>query len=66
MPVEDTCGASVLSGLVGQNRSVLQTMKFATTVRIIEPGMAVTMDYVENRLNIEVDEAGVISRVSCG
>ena len=62
----DTCGASALSGLVGQDRKVLETMKFGGPVRIIEPGMAVTMDYMESRLNISVDEAGRIDRVSCG
>lgn len=65
-PAPDACGASALSGLVGQDRKVLQTMKFATTVRIIEPGMAVTMDYSETRLNIELDEKGMITRITCG
>jgi hypothetical protein len=66
MPTEDACGASMMGDLVGQNRSVLETMKFAGPVRIIEPGMAVTMDYIETRLNIELNEAGTITRVSCG
>ena len=65
-PEPDTCGASALSGLAGQHRKVLETMKFANTVRIIEPGMAVTMDYSETRLNIELDEKGTIARLSCG
>jgi len=65
-PAPDTCGASALSGLAGQHRKVLETMKFANTVRIIEPGMAVTMDYSETRLNIELDEKGTIARLSCG
>jgi hypothetical protein len=62
----DACGASALSGLVGQDRKVLETMKFGTNTRIIEPGMAVTMDYSESRLNISIDEAGKIDRVTCG
>lgn len=65
-PAPDACGASALSGLVGQDRKVLETMKFATTVRIIEPGSAVTMDYSETRLNIELDEKGTITRLTCG
>ena len=66
LPPADACGAPGLQGLVGQPRSVLATMKFAGPVRVIEPGMAVTMDYSPNRLNIELDAAGRITRVTCG
>lgn len=66
MPPIGACGAPELQGLVGQPATVLETMKFGTETRIIRPGMAVTMDYRENRLNIEIDRNEVISRVSCG
>lgn len=66
LATENACGAEDLQGLVGQKASVLQTMRFSQVVRVIEPGMAVTMDFSATRLNIEVDEEGVISRVSCG
>lgn len=66
MPVEDACGASGLQDLVGQSAKKLEVMRFAKTVRVIRPGMAVTMDYSAERLNIEINEAEVISRVSCG
>ena len=65
-PTRDTCGASALQTLIGRPARVLETMKFATVVRIIRPGMAVTMDYVPDRLNIEIDADGDISRVTCG
>lgn len=65
-PLAPACGAEGLSGLVGQNRKVLETMKFANTVRVIEPGMAVTMDYNPTRLNIELDAKGTITRLTCG
>ena len=65
-PIEDACGASGLQDLVGQSAKVLETMRFAHTVRVIRPGMAVTMDYSAERLNIEINEAEIISRVSCG
>ncbi len=61
-----TCAAPDLQGLVGRSAAVLQTMKFGSETRIIRPGMAVTMDYREDRLNIEIDAAEVISRVTCG
>lgn len=65
-PPSGTCAAPDLQSLLGQPETVLHTMKFAGPVRIIQPGMAVTMDYREDRLNIEIDGAGKISRVSCG
>ncbi|MES2665383.1 MAG: I78 family peptidase inhibitor [Pseudomonadota bacterium] len=63
---EDACGASGLQGLVGQPSAVLQTMRFAGPLRIIEPDMAVTMDYSAARLNIWLNSAGRIDRVTCG
>jgi hypothetical protein len=66
LPPDDACGAPGLQGLVGQPRRVLETMTFAGPVRVIEPGMAVTMDYSPNRLNIELDDEGTITRVTCG
>lgn len=65
-PPAGACGAADLQYLVGQSETVLQTMKFAGPVRIIRPGMAVTMDYSESRLNINIDKAGMISGVNCG
>jgi hypothetical protein len=62
----DECGAADLQGLVGQSARVLQTMRFGQNVRIIEPGMAVTMDFLPNRLNIWIAKGDVIERVSCG
>ena len=38
----------------------------AKTVRVIKPGMMVTMDYRGDRLNIRVDDAGKIVEIACG
>lgn len=38
----------------------------AAWVRVIRPGQMVTMEYNEQRLNIEVDAAGRVIRVRCG
>jgi hypothetical protein len=65
-PPTSTCGAQDLQGLVGQPATVLQTMKFGTVTRITRPGQAVTMDYSDRRLNIHIDKAERIERVSCG
>lgn len=60
------CGAPELQGLVGQPESVLETMRFSQTLRVIQPGMAVTMDYSPFRLNILIGRSGLIERVYCG
>jgi hypothetical protein len=65
-PPDPDCGAADLQTLVGQPASMLDTMKFSQAVRVIRPGMAVTMDYVAERLNIETDAASRITRVTCG
>lgn len=62
----DACGASRLQGLVGQPETVLATMRFTQTLRVVHPGTAVTMDYSPFRLNILIDATGRIERVSCG
>ena len=64
--VEDACGANGLQDLVGQSAKKLEVLRFAHSVRMIRPGMAVTMDYSAERLNIEINAAEVITRVSCG
>jgi hypothetical protein len=64
--IEGACGAPGLQGLIGQNRKVLTTMKFGTEVRVIEPNTPVTMDYRVERLNIELDKTGTITRITCG
>ncbi|MDU8944476.1 I78 family peptidase inhibitor [Ovoidimarina sediminis] len=65
-PEPDACGASGLQHLVGQSESVFAAMTFPDTTRFIRPGMAVTMDYSEERLNFYLDETGVITEVRCG
>jgi Peptidase inhibitor I78 family len=65
-PNTPTCQAQDLQSLVGQPRSVLETMRFGNVVRILEPGAIVTQDYSPTRLNIHLDANGVIVRVVCG
>ncbi|MDO8839175.1 MAG: I78 family peptidase inhibitor [Parvibaculum sp.] len=36
------------------------------TIRVIRPGDNVTMDYRTDRLNVELDENDIVSRVYCG
>ena len=65
-PVENACGANELQYLVGQPASRLETLRFGGPVRFITPGMAVTMDYVADRLNIQINGAEKIISVECG
>lgn len=70
-PGEASCNAPAAQRFVGQKldgtvQEGAKTAAGARTVRVIEPGMAVTMDYRYDRLNIEVDDAGRILRIHCG
>ncbi|MBD7953283.1 hypothetical protein H9654_03595 [Stenotrophomonas sp. Sa5BUN4] len=38
----------------------------ARTLRVVKPGMAVTMDYREDRVTVRVDEQNKIISASCG
>lgn len=65
------CDATALAPLLGKARSesmAKQALRLsgAKTLRWIAPGMAVTMDYRTDRLNLEVDENGILTRARCG
>lgn len=62
----DSCGADALQDLVGQPGTVLETMRFEQELRVIEYGMAVTLDFNPSRLNIALDQQEIIATVSCG
>jgi hypothetical protein len=36
------------------------------SVRVLKPGMAATMDFQQDRLNIDVNERGAITGLRCG
>ena len=61
-----SCGADGYQNLIGQSANLLAAMTFPAPMRVIRPGMAVTMDYSEDRLNITVDKKNRISDVYCG
>ena len=65
------CDAEKLTGLVGQTASEAVIGKAvkdsgARHARVLKPGMAMTMDFREDRLSIEVDEQNKIVRANCG
>ena len=61
----DSCGASAYQYLVGKPGVMLDGMRFSQDVRVIQHGMAVTMDYRADRLNFWLDRRDVIERVNC-
>jgi hypothetical protein len=46
--------------------ALVQSATGAKTVRVLKPGMAATMDFRDDRLNLQLDEHDVIVKVSCG
>ncbi|MET0248160.1 MAG: I78 family peptidase inhibitor [Sphingobium sp.] len=66
-----TCNSEALARFVGRTvdeaigAEMLQASG-AKTLRWGGPGMAMTMDYREDRLTVSYDEKRVITQVSCG
>lgn len=63
---QDACGAVALQSLVGTSVGELDPATLPEPRRIIFPGQAVTMDYVEGRLNVEIGADDRVARVFCG
>jgi hypothetical protein len=70
IPEEETtvqvCIADELQAFVGQPVSAMSLDNLPEPVRVIAPDTAVTMDYREDRLNIEHDDGQIITRIYCG
>lgn len=60
-----TCPAETLQALVGTTYRDDQ-VTYSGRVRVITPLSAVTMDFIASRLNVHVDDAGVIQKLTCG
>jgi hypothetical protein len=61
----DACGAERYRSLIGTNVAAV-TLPAELDFRVIGPGEAVTMDFVETRLNLRTDADGTILEVYCG
>lgn len=66
-----TCNAQAGSYAIGKSasqamQSELITKTLAKTLRVIRPGEAVTREFSSQRLNLDVDSAGIITAVRCG
>jgi len=65
------CNADGVQNLVGQEATETLTAQAtadsgATSVRVLGPNDAATMDFRGDRLNVLTDDAGVIQSLSCG
>ena len=60
-----TCHAVGLEGLIGAPVTLLPEGSWST-LRVIKPGMMVTMDYSATRLNVRVDGRGTLLALDCG
>ena len=70
-PATGTCNAARAQGLIGraatsQLGSEALRLTGARDVRWIAPNTAVTMDYREDRLNIETDAQNRVRSIRCG
>jgi len=68
---EGRCDAAAAQALVGREASAELGAEAlertgARTIRWIQPGQAVTMDYRMDRLNIELDERNRVKAIRCG
>lgn len=67
IPLTDTnCTAEDYQSLIGEPFSAVDSLITAENVRILRPGQMATMDYLPDRLNIELDHNDRTSRVYCG
>ena len=64
--LEDTCNKAQYAALIGKPATDAGVPPASATVRIIKPGDQVTMDFSATRLNIDLDDAGVITTLRCG
>jgi len=64
--VNDTCGASMYSELIGKPIDGPGVPGESRLNRHIRPDSRVTADYIAQRMNIEADADGVIRKINCG
>lgn len=70
-PSQASCNHDAAQSQVGQVASAANVERArqlagARTARVLKPGQMVTMEFIEGRLNIYVDEQNVITRIRCG
>jgi len=62
----DSCGATGYSDRIGRDYKSYDFSAPNRPVRIVGPDTAMTMDYRTDRLNVDIDGRGRITRIWCG
>ena len=70
-PPAGQCNADAANAYVGKaadadNIEAARKAAGAQRVRTLQHGQAVTMEYLEGRLNLYLDASGTIERIGCG
>ena len=65
-PDRDACGATTYSDRIGQKHTQFDFSAPNRPVRVLGPDTPMTMDYRIDRLNVDTDAAGRITRIWCG
>jgi len=60
------CGADGLQDLVDKAPDMMGMMELPADYRLLGPDDVATTDFLPERLNISVDEDGIVTRVWCG
>ncbi|NSX56035.1 I78 family peptidase inhibitor [Parasulfitobacter algicola] len=61
-----SCKGDEFAYLVGQTTDELEKTLILQPVRMIRPGSIVSQEYMPQRMNIHVNNAGKVQRLSCG
>ncbi|SLN15982.1 Peptidase inhibitor I78 family protein [Aquimixticola soesokkakensis] len=64
--VNTACALDAVQAKIGEKPMVLETLTLAGPLRVLKRGQPMTMDFIESRTNVELDDAGLIARVWCG
>jgi hypothetical protein len=65
-PSGDSCRSARHVALIGQPEAAIAAAGVAEPYRVLKPGAIVTQDYSPSRLNIHLNTAGTIIRLTCG
>ncbi len=61
-----SCGGDLMLDQIGQPASTADFSAAKDDVRILAPGSIMTMDQGPRRLNVDLDDTGLIARLWCG
>ncbi len=65
-PDRNACGAPAYVGTIGTQHLKHDFTNDNRPLRIIAPNTPVTMDFRAERLNVDIDDKGIVTRVWCG